>query len=145
MENNNKPASKTILEHAKEIYQDRKEEKERQYGPFQKSIEETATVASILAGISINTDTVYSVLVALKLSRQGHAHKYDNILDGIVYLAAWNDSKEIKPTYSDGTYKPKEKIDFKDKLEMLVQGLKNLISIYDIIPVSHIEQLIKNL
>lgn len=87
---------KTILDQAKEILYERKQEKERQYGPFKESMDKAATVASIIAGHSISSHDVYAAIIGIKLAREGHAHKSDNILDAIVYLAQMNDEKEEK-------------------------------------------------
>lgn len=83
----------TLLERARQILEDRSEEHERQYGDFDESIERTAQIATLLGHKEITPDDVYNVLVALKLARESHAHKEDNILDAIVYLAQKNKTK----------------------------------------------------
>jgi len=83
----------TLLERARQILEDRSEEHERQYGDFDESIERTAQIATLLGQKEITPDDVYNVLVALKLARESHAHKEDNILDAIVYLAQKNKTK----------------------------------------------------
>lgn len=90
--------AKTILDHAKEILYDRKEEKERQYGPFKESMAKAAAAASVLAGHVLSPNDIYAALIGVKLSRQGYANKYDNIVDCIVYLAQMSDElEELRP------------------------------------------------
>jgi hypothetical protein len=83
--------SPNILEEANNIIFNRGEEKERQYGPIDESLQDTAVVASIVSNTDINIDMVYAVLVALKMSRLRHNKKHDTFLDGIGYLAAFED------------------------------------------------------
>ena len=82
-----------ILQHANAILYERSEEKERQYGPMDECIERTAKLATLMGKRHIDSRDVYNVLIALKLAREAHAHREDNILDAIVYLAAKNDQK----------------------------------------------------
>lgn len=83
-----------ILEKAANILYNRGEERDRQYGPFDWSIEQTQRIASLLVNSEVSIDTVYAVLIALKLSRQSFSQKEDNMLDAIVYMAQWNDHKK---------------------------------------------------
>lgn len=80
----------TLLERASEILDKRSEERDRQYGDFTESIERTAKLATLMGSKEITTDDVYNVMVALKLARESNAHKEDNLLDAIVYLAQKN-------------------------------------------------------
>ena len=80
---------------ADEIINKRSEEKDRQYGPIDKSMANTATIASILCGKDITKDDIYKIMVALKLSRIGISYKEDSILDSIAYLGAYNNSKQL--------------------------------------------------
>jgi hypothetical protein len=77
----------TLLERAQDILHNRSEEKDRQYGSFTESIERTAKIASLMGNKEITENDVYNVLIALKLARESNAHKSDNILDAVVYLA----------------------------------------------------------
>lgn len=79
-----------ILEKANEIINLRKEEKERNYGPFEEGMERAALIASGATGKNITTSDMYIFMVALKLSRQSYNHKEDNLLDAIGYLASLN-------------------------------------------------------
>lgn len=80
-----------ILEKARSILYDRAEEKERQYGPFDKGLEITRDLANLMTNGDMSLQQVYAVIIALKLSREAFSHKEDNILDAIVYLAQYND------------------------------------------------------
>lgn len=79
-----------ILKEADRIINERSEEKERQYGPMNDSIERTAYIASAIVGKSITPSDVFAVLVGLKFSRHATAYKEDNFLDAAAYLGAWN-------------------------------------------------------
>ena len=83
-----------ILKHAHEIVYERSEEKSRQYGDFHTCMERTAEIASNMSGKVITPEVAYNVLIALKLAREGHSHKYDNLLDAIAYIASLNDYKQ---------------------------------------------------
>ena len=83
-----KDKEKTILQESNDIIFKRKEEKEREYGPINNSIADTATIASIMTNKTITTSDVYKVLIALKISRLRHNNKHDTYLDAIGYLAA---------------------------------------------------------
>lgn len=77
----------TLLERARKILDERSEERDRQYGDFTESIDRTSKLATLMGQKEITPDDVYNVLVALKLAREANAHKEDNILDAVVYLA----------------------------------------------------------
>ena len=82
-----------ILEKANEIVNLRSEEKERQYGPFDKSMEDAARIASILCNKSISTEDFYKCMIALKMSRMSVNLKEDTLLDSVAYIAALNNFK----------------------------------------------------
>jgi superfamily I DNA and/or RNA helicase len=79
-----------ILEKANEIVNDRSEEKEREYGPFEDGMECAAKIASLLCDKYISTGDMYLCMVALKLSRESYKHKEDNLLDAVAYLGSLN-------------------------------------------------------
>lgn len=85
-----------ILKHAEDILYKRSEEKERQYGPMQDGMRLASRIASSALQRDISPRDVYIILIALKLSRESYNHKYDNILDAIVYLASLNDYENDK-------------------------------------------------
>ena len=55
-----------ILEKANEIVNLRKEEKERQYGPFDDSIKKAAKIASELCNKEISSDDFFKCLIESK-------------------------------------------------------------------------------
>lgn len=79
-----------ILDKANKIINERSEEKERMYGPFNEGMERAAMIASGATGKTITPQDMYMCLVALKLSRQSYNHKEDNLLDAVAYLASYN-------------------------------------------------------
>ena len=79
-----------ILKEADQIVNQRSEEKERMYGPFSDSMELASSIATLLTGKNIETKDMYMCMVALKLSREAHSHKEDNLLDAVAYLGALN-------------------------------------------------------
>jgi hypothetical protein len=85
-----------ILEHAHDIVFKRNEEKERQYGPFHESMVKTAKLATLMGDKDLTAKDCLNVMVALKLARESYAHKYDNLLDAIAYLAQKNNSAELE-------------------------------------------------
>lgn len=82
-----------ILEKANEIVNLRSEEKERQYGPFNESMENSAKIASILCNKNITTEDFYKCMIALKMSRMSINLKEDTLLDSVAYIAALNNYK----------------------------------------------------
>lgn len=80
-----------ILEKANEIVNLRTEEKQRMYGDFHKSMEKTSEIASLISNKNIDVNDCYNVLIALKLARQSHNHKEDNLLDAVAYIGSLND------------------------------------------------------
>ena len=79
-----------ILEEANKIVNERKEEKERMYGPFEEGMERAAKILEGMTGMPISTGLMYKALVALKLSRESYNHKEDNLLDAVAYLGSLN-------------------------------------------------------
>lgn len=85
-----------ILERANAIVNQRSEEKERQYGPFSESIERACALYNLMSkeDQQLTPESVFKVLVALKLSREAYNHKEDNLLDAVAYIGAWNSYRE---------------------------------------------------
>jgi hypothetical protein len=83
-----------ILEQANEIVFKREGKKEQQYGPFSEGMDKTAKIASLLSNKEITKNDCYNVMIALKLAREAHCHKEDNILDAIAYMAQRNQDLE---------------------------------------------------
>ena len=87
-----------ILEKANQIVNERSEEKGRQYGPFQESMERAAAIYNLMSpkNQQITAAGMYRALIALKLSREAYAHKEDNLLDAVAYMGAMNDYLETQ-------------------------------------------------
>ncbi len=83
-----------ILEEANKIVNERKEEKERMYGPFEEGMTRAAKILEGMTGKPISTEFMYKALVALKLSRESYNHREDNLLDAVAYLGSLNNFKE---------------------------------------------------
>lgn len=79
-----------ILEKANIIVNERKEEKERMYGPFEDGMERAAKILSGMTGVEYSAEIIYLSLVALKLSRHSYNYKEDNLLDAVAYLGSLN-------------------------------------------------------
>jgi hypothetical protein len=80
-----------ILSEANKIINERSEEKERMYGPFQEGMERAADIFNGMTGLKITAIEMYKALIALKLSRESYNHKEDNLLDAVAYMASMND------------------------------------------------------
>lgn len=85
-----------ILKRANEIVNERSEEKERQYGPFQVSMERATALYNLMSpeDQQITTPGMYRAMIALKLSREAYTHKEDNLLDAVAYMGSMNDYLE---------------------------------------------------
>jgi hypothetical protein len=89
-----------ILEQANDIVNNRSEEKERQYGPFEEGMRRAAQIASGMTGKEWTGSDMYAALIALKLSRHSYNYKQDNLLDAVAYLGALDNYIE-KHGYKD--------------------------------------------
>lgn len=91
-----------ILEEADKIVNQRSEEKERMYGPFEEGMERAAAIASGMTGKDLTAEDVYTILIALKMSRHSYNYKEDNLLDAVAYMGSLNnyitgkDKKKLK-------------------------------------------------
>ena len=83
-----------ILEQADQIVNHRSEEKERQYGPFEESMERMKNIFNAMTGLNLKTEHMYQAMIALKLSRERYNHKEDNLLDAVAYMGAMNNYLE---------------------------------------------------
>lgn len=75
-----------ILEEANKIINQRSEEKERMYGPFEEGMQRAAQIMSGMTGKDITGADMYCALVALKFSRHSYNYKEDNLLDAAAYI-----------------------------------------------------------
>ena len=85
---------KTILQEAHSIVNDRDEDKDRRYGNFDDCMGRTAALSTILTGKELTADDIYNVLIALKLSRESHYHKRDNMVDLCGYVQGLHTHRE---------------------------------------------------
>lgn len=83
-----------ILDKANQIVNERAEEKERMYGPFQECNEKCAKIASLISGKNFTTEDVYFIQIALKLARGSYSYKEDTLLDAVAYIGAYNNFKQ---------------------------------------------------
>ena len=79
-----------ILKRANEIVNERSEEKSRNYGPYNESMERAARILSEMTGVTQKPELIYKTLIAIKLSRESYCHKEDNLLDAVAYMGALN-------------------------------------------------------
>lgn len=79
-----------ILIKADDIINNRSEEKEREYGPFNESMRKASLFASELCNKEITTEDFYKCMIALKISRMAYNLKEDTLLDAVGYIAALN-------------------------------------------------------
>lgn len=82
-----------ILDKASNIVYRRSEEKTRQYGSPSASFERAAKIASVICDKEITPQDVLKVQMSLKLARETHAHKEDNLLDLVAYTSILNDTE----------------------------------------------------
>jgi len=75
-----------ILEEANKIINERSEEKERMYGPFEEGMDRAAMIASGMTGKDFTGTDMYAALIALKFSRHSYNYKEDNLLDAAAYI-----------------------------------------------------------
>ena len=79
-----------ILEIANDIVNNRSEEKERMYGPFEEGMDKAALIASGMSNKVFTGQDIYTCVIALKLSRASYNYKEDNYLDCVAYIGALN-------------------------------------------------------
>ena len=85
-----------ILKQADQIVNQRSEEKNRQYGSFNDSMDKMRDIFNAMTGLELETKHMFQAMIALKLSREAHAHKEDNLLDAVAYMGAMNNYLEGK-------------------------------------------------
>ena len=81
-----------ILDKANDIVNNRSEEKERQYGNFDKSMELVCEIFNSMTNhkYECTPEDMYIAMIAMKFARQAHTHKEDNLLDAAAYIGALN-------------------------------------------------------
>lgn len=83
-----------ILKKADEIVNQRSEEKERQYGPFNECMDRMRDIFNAMTGHKLSTQDMYKTMIAMKLARESFAHKEDNLLDAAAYIGALNNYEQ---------------------------------------------------
>ena len=78
--------TKRILIEADEIIGTTDESRSGLYGRFSDCMDRAAKIASVSTGKNIETKDMYLILIALKLAREAHCHKRDNLLDIAGYV-----------------------------------------------------------
>jgi len=79
-----------ILKKADQIINNRSEEKEREYGDFNESMERAARISSDLCKKEITPEDMFKCMLGLKLSRLANSPKEDTLLDICGYAAGLN-------------------------------------------------------
>jgi len=79
-----------ILDRANKIVNERSEEKAREYGPFADCMERMRDLFNAMTDHDCSTEDMYKAMIAMKLSREAHKHKEDNLLDIAAYVGALN-------------------------------------------------------
>jgi len=64
------------------------------YGSFDQNMQDACNFAMVMTGREVSIDMAYAVLIGLKLAREKHNHKIDNMIDICGYMAGWSDYKE---------------------------------------------------
>ena len=90
----------TILEMSNDIVFNRGEEKDRQYGDFKQSMDYMRDIFNAMTGLNLTTQHMYKAMIAAKFARERHAHKHDNLLDAIGYIASLDDYENHNPKQS---------------------------------------------
>ena len=85
---------KSILQEAHDIVNERNEDKDRRYGAFDDCMGRVSAIATVLTGKEITIDDAYNILIALKLSRESHYHKHDNMVDLCGYIQGLHSYRE---------------------------------------------------
>lgn len=83
----------SIIEKALQIKL-RKGKSHSNYGPPVTSMKRAAQIATLICGKEITAQDVCKIQIALKLSREAHSHKEDNLVDLVGYASILNDISE---------------------------------------------------
>lgn len=65
-----------------------------EYGPAEKSFNDIADLWSIYLDVDISSKDVAIMMTLFKIAREKAAHKEDNLVDAVGYLALANDVRE---------------------------------------------------
>lgn len=89
------PTGDSIAIQAHRIVNERAEEKERQYGDFHTTMRRANDILNAIMNTKLPEQTMYFAMVAMKLAREGHAHKSDNLLDAMAYMQALENLENV--------------------------------------------------
>jgi len=64
------------------------------YGSFDQNMQDACNFAMVMTGREVSIDMAYAVLIGLKLAREKHNHKRDNMVDVCGYMEGWAEYKE---------------------------------------------------
>ena len=88
-----------ILEEANKIINQRSEEKERMYGPFEEGMDRAAMIASGMTGKDFTGADMYAALIALKFSRHSYNAAYIGGLDN--YIKKYGYNNQVEESHED--------------------------------------------
>jgi hypothetical protein len=83
--------SEDILQEARRLVD---EERNSTYGDMQEDGERFAKIASAMTGLDIQPEDYPLLMIAVKLSREAHSHKRDNLVDCAGYLLGLSRMRE---------------------------------------------------
>jgi len=86
---------KNLLDEVADIMVNRSEEKTREYGPFNESLERASIIATQLTGLEIGPKEFMKCMIALKLSRMRYNLKEDTMKDAIAYIFGLNEYERL--------------------------------------------------
>ena len=113
-----------ILERANQIINQRSEEKNRNYGEMDESMDKAARIATQFRGQEIDTHTMFCAMIGLKGARISHSLRMNNDLpsdpdsmcDLTAYIGAWQN-------YSNNLNMKPKKIDPNENIKRLYRDL----------------------
>jgi len=66
------------------------EERQESYGNIEENFKEISDISKSMFGLEVSEAEICKVMIAVKVARQKHKHKDDNIVDMINYIAILN-------------------------------------------------------
>lgn len=69
-------------------------DRQSDYGPIREDYTRTVAIFKAWTGIDLTPEQGVQFMGCVKLSREGHKHKRDNLLDAVAYLSLLNDMRE---------------------------------------------------
>jgi hypothetical protein len=90
-------AEETVLQEAERLLSSDREES---YGPAPADAARFAAIAAAATGLDIRPEHYPVLMICVKLARQGHAHKRDNLVDIAGYASIAQEVHEAQPRRS---------------------------------------------